>query len=36
LAQAGYRVSFGRFMRDGVPVTFVTLALATLWLLMRY
>jgi len=36
LAQAGYRLSFGRFMRDGVPVTFVTLVLATLWLLIRY
>jgi Na+/H+ antiporter NhaD/arsenite permease-like protein len=36
LAQAGYRVSFGRFMRDGVPVTFVTLVLATGWLLIRY
>lgn len=36
LAQAGYRLSFGRFMRDGVPVTLVTLVLATLWLLARY
>ncbi len=36
LAQAGYRLSFGRFMRDGVPVTLVTLALATAWLLIRY
>jgi len=36
LAQAGYRLSFGRFMRDGVPVTLVTLVLATLWLLIRY
>jgi len=36
LAQAGYRLSFGRFMRDGVPVTLVTLVLATLWLLVRY
>ena len=36
LAQAGYRVSFGRFMRDGVLVTIVTLALATLWLLLWY
>jgi Na+/H+ antiporter NhaD/arsenite permease-like protein len=34
LAQAGYRVSFGRFMRDGVPVTVATLALATIWLLL--
>ncbi len=36
LAQAGYRLSFGRFMRDGVPLTLVTLVLATLWLLVRY
>lgn len=36
LAQAGYRVSFGRFMRDGVPVTIATLLLATVWLLVRY
>jgi Na+/H+ antiporter NhaD/arsenite permease-like protein len=36
LAQAGYRLSFGRFMRDGVPVTFVTLVVATVWLLVRY
>jgi Na+/H+ antiporter NhaD/arsenite permease-like protein len=36
LAQAGYRLSFGRFMRDGVPVTIVTLLMATVWLLLRY
>jgi Na+/H+ antiporter NhaD/arsenite permease-like protein len=36
LAQAGYRLSFGRFMRDGVPVTLVTLMVATVWLLLRY
>ncbi len=36
LAQAGFRLSFGRFMRDGVPVTLVTLLLATAWLLLRY
>ncbi len=36
LAQAGYRLSFGRFMRDGVPVTVATLLVATLWLLLRY
>jgi Na+/H+ antiporter NhaD/arsenite permease-like protein len=36
LAQAGYRLTFGRFMRDGVPVTLVTLLLATVWLLVRY
>ncbi len=36
LAQAGYRMSFGRFMRDGVPVTVATLLVATLWLLIRY
>lgn len=36
LAQAGYRLSFGRFMRDGVPVTIVTLIIASIWLLLRY
>jgi Na+/H+ antiporter NhaD/arsenite permease-like protein len=36
LAQAGYRPSFGRFMRDGATVTVVTLVMATLWLLVRY
>jgi Na+/H+ antiporter NhaD/arsenite permease-like protein len=36
LTQAGYRLSFGRFMRDGVPVTVITLLLATIWLLIRY
>ena len=36
LAQAGYRLSFGRFMRDGVPVAIVTLLSATVWLLVRY
>ena len=36
LAQAGIRVSFARFMRDGVPVTLVTLVIATIWLLVRY
>lgn len=36
LAQAGYRMGFGRFLRDGVPVMVVTLLVATLWLLVRY
>ncbi|NIM95263.1 MAG: hypothetical protein GTO18_16315 [Anaerolineales bacterium] len=36
LAQAGYRVTFGRFMRDGVPVTLLTLGIATIWVLLRY
>ncbi len=36
LAQAGFRLTFGRFMRDGVPVTIATLLLATVWLLIRY
>ncbi|MEA1978224.1 MAG: SLC13 family permease [Chloroflexota bacterium] len=36
LSQAGYRLSFGRFMRDGVPVAIATLLLATVWLLVRY
>lgn len=36
LAQAGYRVTFGRFMRDGVPVTAVTLVITTIYLLIVY
>ena len=36
LAQAGYRISFGRFMRDGIVVTVITLLVATVWLLIRY
>ncbi|MEN8242237.1 MAG: ArsB/NhaD family transporter [Chloroflexota bacterium] len=36
LAQAGIQVSFRRFLRDGVPVTIVTLIIATFWLLIRY
>jgi Na+/H+ antiporter NhaD/arsenite permease-like protein len=36
LAQAGYRLSFGRFMRDGIPVALITLLLSTAWLLLRY
>jgi Na+/H+ antiporter NhaD/arsenite permease-like protein len=36
LAQAGIRLSFFRFVRDGVPVTFATLIVATIWLLLRY
>jgi len=36
LAQAGYRVTFGRFMRDGLVVTAATLLVATIWLLIRY
>jgi Na+/H+ antiporter NhaD/arsenite permease-like protein len=36
LGQAGFRLSFGRFIRDGVPVTIATLLLATVWLLVRY
>ncbi|OGO16592.1 MAG: hypothetical protein A2Z14_11550 [Chloroflexi bacterium RBG_16_48_8] len=36
LTQAGYRMSFGRFMRDGVPITILTLLIATIWLMLRY
>jgi Na+/H+ antiporter NhaD/arsenite permease-like protein len=36
LAQAGYRLSFGRFMRDGVPVTFITLLIVSIWLVIQY
>jgi Na+/H+ antiporter NhaD/arsenite permease-like protein len=36
LAQAGYRLSFGRFVRDGLPTTIVTLLLSSLYLILRY
>lgn len=36
LAQAGIRLSFKRFVRDGAPVTVLTLIVATIWLLLRY
>lgn len=36
LTQAGYKLSFGRFMRDSIPVTLVTLVIASIWLLIRY
>ena len=36
LAQAGYRMTFGRFMRDGEVVAAATLVVATVWLLIRY
>ncbi len=36
LAQTGYRLSFKRFMRDGIPVTIATLIIASIWLLIHY
>lgn len=36
LSQAGYRVSFGRFMRDGALVVVTTLLVVTFWLWIRY
>lgn len=36
LSQAGYRVSFGRFMRDGALVVVTTLLVVTFWLWFRY
>lgn len=36
LAQAGYRLTFGRFIRDGVPVTVITLIIASIYLILRY
>jgi Na+/H+ antiporter NhaD/arsenite permease-like protein len=36
LTQAGYRLTFGRFVRDGAPVALVTLLLSTAWLLLVY
>ncbi len=36
LDRAGYRLKFGDFSRVGVPVTFVTLLVPTIWILVRY
>lgn len=36
LSQAGYRISFGRFMRDGALAVVTTLLVTTLWLGVRY
>ena len=36
LAQAGIRLTFARFVRDGLPVTIITLIIASIWLLLRY
>ncbi len=36
LAQAGYKLTFKRFMRDGVPVTLITLIIASIYLILRY
>jgi Na+/H+ antiporter NhaD/arsenite permease-like protein len=36
LAQAGYRVGFGRFLRDGAVVTVASLLVVTLWLLVLW
>jgi len=36
LGQAGFRLTFGRFLRDALPVTIITMVLASIWLLIRY
>jgi hypothetical protein len=36
LDRAGYRLKLGDFSRVGVPVTFVTLLVPTIWILIRY
>jgi Na+/H+ antiporter NhaD/arsenite permease-like protein len=36
LGQAGFRLTFGRFVRDALPVTIITMILASIWLLIRY
>lgn len=36
LAQAGYRISFGQFMRNSVPTTIATLIIAVIYLLLRF
>ena len=34
--QAGHPISFKEFMRIGLPVTYITLAVGTLWLIVRF
>jgi Na+/H+ antiporter NhaD/arsenite permease-like protein len=34
--RAGFRLKFGDFSRAGIPVTFVTVFVAMLWILLRY
>jgi Na+/H+ antiporter NhaD/arsenite permease-like protein len=34
--RAGFRISFGDFSRVGVPITFVTLLVPTIWVIIRY
>jgi len=34
--RAGYHLSFPRFLRVGVPATFVTILVAMIWILIRY
>jgi Na+/H+ antiporter NhaD/arsenite permease-like protein len=36
LDRAGYKISFKEFSRVGIPVTFLTILLPTLWILFRY
>jgi len=36
LAQAGYKLTFKRFMQDGAPVTVITLIIASIYLILRY
>ncbi len=36
LDRAGYRLSFKDFSRVGVPATFVTILILTLWIIIRY
>jgi len=34
--RAGFRLTFGDFSRIGVPITFVTVLIPTIWILIRY
>ncbi len=36
LERAGYKVTFVQWMRVGVPVTIVTVAVANVWMLLRF
>lgn len=36
LDRAGYRITFGGWLRVGIPVTIITLLIPTLWIVLRY
>ncbi len=34
--RAGYPITYGYFMRKGMPAMLITVGLATIWLLIRF